>query len=120
MTRHSPSPTGEPAKGSVSPPDGGGETEKIARRNFFIEGVSFVIGTLIVAVPAAVATAFFFNPLLRKSKSATDENARRDSDGYLRVTSLASLPADGRPQIFTVYDDVVDAWNKFVDQPVGR
>jgi menaquinol-cytochrome c reductase iron-sulfur subunit len=95
--------------------------QKTSRRNFLSETLAFCIGGLILLVPLASGLAFFFEPLFRgRRRSSEGQDARRDADGFLRVTSLASLPEGGRPQIFTVYDDVVDAWNKFADQPVGR
>ncbi len=90
------------------------------RRNFFKEALAFCVGSLILVVPLVAGVAFFLDPLLRRKRSGDDKNARRDAEGFLRVASLSSLPDNGRPQIFTVYDDVVDAWNKFADQPVGR
>jgi menaquinol-cytochrome c reductase iron-sulfur subunit len=96
-------------------------SETRERRNFLSEFVAAVTGGAIVLVPFAAGLGFFAGPILRKRRaSASNANARRDEEGYLRVASVSSLPADGRPQSFTVYDDVVDAWNKFVDQPVGR
>src|SRR5580704_16815620 len=92
-----------------------------SRRGFFSEVLASGIGALILLVPFAGGLALFFEPLLRRFRgSSSGQDARRDSEGFLYVASLASLPANGRPQIFTVYDDVVDAWNKFSDQPVGR
>lgn len=96
-------------------------TETAPRRSFLTKAIAVLTGGLIVAVPTAGGLAFFLGPLLRKSNgSSGGGDTRRDADGFLRVASVASLPSNGRPQVFTVYDDVVDAWNKFVDQPVGR
>ena len=33
--------------------------------------------------------------------------------------TLDALPADGSPLSYTVYDDIVNAWNKFPNQPIG-
>jgi len=98
-----------------------GPQEDGSRRGFFSEVLAFVIGGSILTVPLVGGLALFLDPLLRRKRSSTSgQDARRDADGYLRVASLASLPDNGKPQIFTVYDDVVDAWNKFPDQPIGR
>jgi menaquinol-cytochrome c reductase iron-sulfur subunit len=92
-----------------------------SRRGFFSEVLAFFIGGAILTVPLVGGLALFLDPLLRRKRaSSSGQDARRDADGYLRVASLASLPDNGKPQIFTVYDDVVDAWNKFADQPIGR
>ena len=87
---------------------------------FLSEALASCVGALILIVPLVGRNAFFLDPLLRRKRVTGERNARRDAEGFLRVTSLASLPDNGRPQIFTVYDDVVDAWNKFANQPVGR
>lgn len=113
-------PDGNIGKSSVQDHSTEIEEGVAPRRGFLTKALAVLIGGLIVAVPAAAGLAFFFNPILRKNRGATGGADRRDADGYLRVASLASLPDDGRPQIFTVYDDLVDAWNKFVDQPIGR
>jgi menaquinol-cytochrome c reductase iron-sulfur subunit len=94
-----------------------------ARRNFLSGALAFVTGGLILMIPAVGGLAFFLDPLSRKNRKSPGgqaEDERRDPEGYLRVTTVASVPADGHPQSFTVYDDVVDAWNKFIDQPIGR
>jgi menaquinol-cytochrome c reductase iron-sulfur subunit len=91
------------------------------RRQFFTKVVAFLTGGVILAIPAAAGLGFFLDPLLRKKRDGSSGGkAMRDDRGFLRVASLASLPDDGRPKMFTVYDDVVDAWNRFADQPVGR
>ena len=90
------------------------------RRNFLAKALAVVIGGAIVILPTAAGLAFFLDPLLRKRGSAGGAEARRDAEGFLPVTPLAAVPSDGRPQIFTVYDDTIDAWNKFANQPVGR
>jgi menaquinol-cytochrome c reductase iron-sulfur subunit len=120
-------PADEPAVDAASraprPSDepGSASSRAASRRGFFIEILSFCIGGLILAVPLASGLALFLQPLFRRSRrSSGGQDARRDAEGFLRVASLASLPENGRPQIFTVYDDLVDAWNKFSDQPVGR
>jgi menaquinol-cytochrome c reductase iron-sulfur subunit len=110
--------TTTPSEGSRSlgeaPPAGG------PRRNFLAKALAFVTGGALVALPTAAGLAFFLDPLLRKRGSAGAAEGRRDAEGFLPVTALAAVPSDGRPQIFTVYDDTVDAWNKFANQPVGR
>jgi menaquinol-cytochrome c reductase iron-sulfur subunit len=73
-----------------------------------------------MTLPTAAGLAFFLDPLLRKRGTSGGAAGRRDAEGFLPVTPLAAIPSDGRPQIFTVYDDAVDAWNKFANQPVGR
>ena len=112
-----------PADESVPRGHGAAETKlspETTRRNFLSEALAFCVGSLILIVPLVAGIAFFLDPLLRRKRSTDDQNARRDAEGFLRVASVSSLPDNGRPQVFTVYDDVVDAWNKFANQPVGR
>src|ERR1700733_12450178 len=90
------------------------------RRNFLAKVLAFLTGGVLLVLPTAAGLAFFFDPLLRKRGSSGGGDGRRDAEGFLPVTPLAAIPTDGRPQIFTVYDDTVDAWNKFANQPVGR
>jgi menaquinol-cytochrome c reductase iron-sulfur subunit len=90
------------------------------RRGFLAKALAFLTGGVLVTLPAAAGFTFFLDPLLRKRGSTGGAEGRRDAEGFLPVTPLAAIPADGRPQIFTVYDDTVDAWNKFANQPVGR
>ncbi len=97
-----------------SPPAGG------PRRNFLAKALAFLTGGVLLTLPTAAGLAFFLDPLLRKRGTSGGAVGRRDAEGFLPVTPLAAIPADGRPQIFTVYDDAVDAWNKFANQPVGR
>lgn len=100
---------------------GGDASQDATRRGFFSEVLAFCIGAAILAVPLVSGLALFFDPLFRRNRrSSTGEDPRRDPEGFLRVASLASLPENGRPQIFTVYDDLVDAWTKFANQPIGR
>jgi menaquinol-cytochrome c reductase iron-sulfur subunit len=97
-----------------APPAGG------PRRNFLTKLLAVLTSGVLLVVPAAAGVTFFLDPLLRKRGSSGGGDGRRDAEGFLPVSSLAAIPADGRPQIFTVYDDTVDAWNKFANQPVGR
>ena len=38
----------------------------------------------------------------------------------VKVTTLETLPDDGTPRKFAVIADRVDAWNKFVNEPIGN
>lgn len=53
--------------------------------------------------PAAVGIVAFLNPLRQKSRAG----------GFIRVTNLDALPADGSPQKFPFIADCTDAWNFF-------
>ncbi|HET6326958.1 MAG TPA: Rieske 2Fe-2S domain-containing protein [Planctomycetaceae bacterium] len=97
-----------------APPAGG------PRRNFLAKALALITGGALIALPTAAGLAFFLDPLLRKRGSKGGAEGRRDAEGFLPVTPLAAVPSDGRPQIFTIYDDTIDAWNKFANQPAGR
>jgi menaquinol-cytochrome c reductase iron-sulfur subunit len=90
------------------------------RRSFLAKALAFLTAGVLMTLPTAAGLAFFLDPLLRKRGASGGAVGRRDAEGFLPVTPLAAIPSDGRPQIFTVYDDAVDAWNKFANQPVGR
>jgi len=117
-----PQPAGKPSPETVNRTSPTAASSQDApRRNFFSQILALFIGGLILAVPVVSGLAFFFDPLFRRNRRASGgSDAGRDADGFLRVASMASLPDNGRPQIFTVYDDLVDAWNKFANQPIGR
>lgn len=79
------------------------------RRNFVAKAASIVIGG-VVAVAAPIAGLFpFLDPLRRKS----------DSAGMVRVASFTSLPENGEPRKLPVLAELVDAWNRTENVPVG-
>lgn len=79
-----------------------------ARRNFFAEGASVVIGGVISLVPVVAGARVLLDPLRRKSKAGA----------ATRVTSLDALPPDGVPRKFPVIATRTDAWNKST-APIG-
>lgn len=107
----------------------GANTSPGPRRNFLVEGAAIVIGGIITLVPLLAGMLFFLDPLIRRNRgepaAAGGENGTpggviKDADGFIRTNvSVESLPADGTPQLVTVYDDRVDAWNRFPNQPIG-
>ncbi len=79
-----------------------------ARRNFFAEGASVVIGGAISLVPIVAGARVLLDPLRRKSQNGA----------AVRVTSLEALPPDGVPRKFPVIATRTDAWNKST-APIG-
>jgi menaquinol-cytochrome c reductase iron-sulfur subunit len=71
--------------------------------------VAVVIGGLVGVVPLAAGAVVFLDPLRRKGGQFLP----------IRVTTLDALPADGIPRQFPVISDREDAWNKFVNEPIG-
>ncbi len=100
------------------------------RRGFMIKFWAAAIGGLVGLVPFVTGTLFFLDPLLRKRDSdaegaGADSEKRpsaveKDEEGFIKMTITADdLPDDGTPQSYPVKDDIVDAWNKFLDQKIG-
>ena len=88
------------------------------RRNILVEGVTAIVSFLLIAVPSTLAGLFFMDPILRKRKS--DDGGGEDMAGFIKLDLTAdAIPADGTPVAVTVKSDLVDAWNRFKDVPVG-
>ena len=94
------------------------EAAQTTRRGFVNRIAAIVVGAIVGLIPTVIGAIFFFDPLLRKRTAG--KNSKIDPDGFLKLgVTTDALPADGSPQLFTVYDDVVDAWNKFPNVEVG-
>ena len=92
-----------------SPPDGGD------RRDFNTKAAAGILGTLLGAIPAALGSIFFLDPLLRNN---SDEDG--GSDDFVRLpVSPDNIPEDGTPQLVVVRADRDDAWNHFPNQAIG-
>ncbi len=96
------------------------------RRNAVVSFMTAALSFLLVAVPSTLGGLFFLDPILRKKNAASPGNAggavaaKKDSEGFIRLdVSASSVPADGTPVAVTIRDDIEDAWNRFVDVPVG-
>jgi menaquinol-cytochrome c reductase iron-sulfur subunit len=86
------------------------------RRGFFVKAAATVIGAILVVFPFASGLALFFSPLTKKPK--TDKKAG-DDDGFILVTTLDAIPADGTPKRFPIITDLDDAWTHYHDVPIG-
>lgn len=84
-----------------------------ARRSFLEKALASVIGLVVGVFPLASGLLVFLDPVLRKKSAAGGE-----SKPFLRVASLSTLQ-DGKPAQVPVIADLVDAWNREVNQPVG-
>ena len=85
-----------------------------------------ILGGLVGAIPAVIASIFFLDPLIKKwfpkqpGEAAVSSGVVKDAEGRIRLdVTLEALPQDGTPQSYTVFDDIVNVWNKFPNQPVG-
>ena len=120
----SPSPSSSTAE-VLSTDEPVASSERASRRNVLVQLVTLAISIVLVAVPATLGGLFFLDPILRKRKAAkrgasSGELARKDDAGFIRldITSDA-IPADGTPVAVTVLDDIIDAWNRFGNVPIG-
>ncbi|MHC4942318.1 MAG: QcrA and Rieske domain-containing protein [Planctomycetota bacterium] len=79
------------------------------RRNFLKKLLAGVVGFILVLSPFLSGLLVFLDPLRRKSKST----------GFLRVAVLDSVPADGMARRFPVIAERTDAWNRYLNEPIG-
>jgi menaquinol-cytochrome c reductase iron-sulfur subunit len=86
------------------------------RRGFFVKATAAVIGAILVVFPFAAGLVTFFSPLTKKSKNTT---APDDEGGFIPVTTLDAIPADGSPKRFAIITDLDDAWTHYNDVPIG-
>ena len=82
------------------------------RRNFLAEAVAIVIGAVITLIPFVFGMVVFLHPLLRRKE-------KKGSEGFIRITTLDSVPDDGVPRQFPVIADRVDAWNYLPNELIG-
>ena len=86
------------------------KSNEAPRRGFLYQASAAVVALTAGLAPIGVGIAAFFAPLSGRKAAA----AR-----FLKVTTLDSLPADGKPYRFTVIDDRRDAWTYYPPEPVG-
>jgi len=79
------------------------------RRGFFKQSLALILGGISLLTPVAAALVVLTDPLRRKAIATAT----------IRVTTLEALPDDGVPRKFPVLAAKADAWNKFVNVPVG-
>jgi menaquinol-cytochrome c reductase iron-sulfur subunit len=88
-----------------NPNESGGED----RRGFVTRLMALICGGAAGAVPFFSGLIVIFDPLRRKASG----------QGFLRVTTLDSVPDDGIARYFPVVTDRTDAWNRYLDEPIG-
>lgn len=102
---------------------GAPEHPPVLRRSIVVHLLTAFLSFLLVTIPATLGGLFFLDPLLRKrsgSGSGTGEQSRKDENGFIRLdVTRDAVPDDGTPVAVTVLDDLVDAWNRFQNVPVG-
>lgn len=92
------------------------------RRGFLMRFMTGLLAVILGLVPTVFGFLFFFDPLVRRKGSASaSENPKKDAEGFIKMdVTRDSLPDDGTPMSFKVYDDKIDAWNKFLQIEVGQ
>lgn len=86
-----------------------------ARRSFLEKALAAVIGLVVGVFPLASGLLVFLDPVLRKKSAAGGNEGAKP---FLRVAAISTLQ-DGKPAQVPVIADLVDAWNREVNQPVG-
>jgi menaquinol-cytochrome c reductase iron-sulfur subunit len=79
------------------------------RRGFLKRLAAGIIGGVVGIVPLLSGLAVLFDPLRRKSATASP----------VYVAPLGAIPEDGNPRKFPVLASHVDAWNKSPQTPIG-
>lgn len=95
-----------------SPPDAiqdSGTNAGEDRRGFVTRLMAVICGGICGAVPFLSGLVVILDPLRRTS----------GGQGFLRVTTLDSVPDDGVARYFPVVTDRTDAWNRYLDEPIG-
>lgn len=87
------------------------EPQQTDRREFFKKTATLAISSALGLAPLLAGWVTLFDPLRRH---------RRNHPPFLPVAPREALPADGRPQIFKIFDDRVDAWTRLPREAVGN
>jgi menaquinol-cytochrome c reductase iron-sulfur subunit len=81
----------------------------VPRRGWLQRLLAGGLATLAGLVPVGAGLTVFLDPLRRRGTSG----------GFVRVTSLSSVPPDGIPRRFVVLADQVNAWTRRTNVRVG-
>ncbi len=84
--------------------------EEASRRDFLKKAASVILGTILGLPPLLAGLMVTLNPLRRKNSKS----------GFISVTPLESLSADGKPQIFKIIANHTDAWSFYPQVPIGN
>lgn len=98
------------------------DQQELPRRGMVKSMTAGLLSGILGLVPLIPGVAFFFDPLLRKGKKDGESTggSSKDADGFVRMSvTFSALPEDGTPQQYTVLDNKQDAWNRFVNVPIG-
>lgn len=95
----------------ASPPH---STSEPPRRPFLYRLLTIVVGAFVGLVPLLSGVAVFFDPLRRRTQGES-----QDEGNWIRVATIDTVPDDGVPRQFPVISDLIDAWNRTPNQPIG-
>jgi menaquinol-cytochrome c reductase iron-sulfur subunit len=79
------------------------------RRDFISKAAAVVVGGSLAIVPVVAGLCVLCDPLRRKSEASAS----------VLVATLSALPENGEPRKFSVLAELVDAWNRTPNVPVG-
>jgi Rieske Fe-S protein len=86
------------------------------RRGLLRKAVAVLVGGFVMIVPATAGVLSFLSPIRRRAGKGNDAAA---AEPFIKVTSLAAVPDDGKPHRFPVIADRVDAWTIERNVPIG-
>lgn len=90
-----------------------------ARRPFLYNLLTLVVGGIVGLVPLLTGVVVFFDPLRSRGSSHKKGEGEAKPGNWIRVATMDAIPPDGLPRQFPVIADMVDAWNRIPNQPVG-
>lgn len=88
------------------------------RRSFLARFAATVVGGIVAIFPFAAGMGVLLDPLRRKA-GGTDDAAAANGNHFVPVCPLDQLPGDGVPRRFSLVSDVIDAWSRRREQPIG-
>lgn len=109
LDAQSPAAAGEDPPRSIQP-----------RRSFLASALATVVGGLLALFPVVVGMIPFLDPLRsRKNRLPLQARSSEDSEGYIPLGPLETLPDDGTPRLVQVVADEMNAWNFSPQQRIG-
>ncbi len=83
--------------------------DQLDRRSYLTRVAAIAVGGIISVIAPVAGLFTFLDPLRKKA----------DARGLVRIGSIHSLPHNGEPRKLPVIAEMVDAWNKTPDVPIG-
>src|SRR5262245_45161287 len=88
------------------------------RRSFLVRFSAAVLTLIALIAPFAAAIGIAVDPLVRRKRAAAGDTTAT-ADSFLRVGSLAAIPADGVPRLYVLSADRSDGWTRIKNERVG-